>query len=127
MESAGTCRGLAKPIAPATFEWRGPNAAAIRTHLQPGDVVTVQVTYDRGWSAFVNGAPRAIERDGPGAGWWSMPACSGACDIRLVYDGDGKPDFAASAAIAVLLFSWMAGQAKTWKRGGSRGRLDAFT
>ncbi|MGD0497367.1 MAG: hypothetical protein ABSC23_02920 [Bryobacteraceae bacterium] len=99
---------LDNPAAPASFAWRGPNAAAIKADLQSGDVVSVQVTFDRGWRAFVNGAPRSIQPDGLGQ-MVVEPACSGACDIRLVYDGGWEAKLCRGAAVAVLLFlvGWM--------------------
>ncbi|MGD0497369.1 MAG: Holliday junction branch migration protein RuvA [Bryobacteraceae bacterium] len=94
---------LDNPDALASFTWRGPNVADIQADLPPGDVVSVQVTFDPGWRAFVNGSPRAVQRDGLGL-MFIDPACSGACDIRLVYDGGWEARLCRAAMIAVVLF-----------------------
>ena len=70
----------------AAFVWQDRHSARIQTQLQPGQAVSVQVTYTPGWHAMVNGAPQRVGHDGLGA-ILLEPECRGACEITLVYDG----------------------------------------
>jgi len=90
--------------APASFDWRDVNHAVIRARLAPGQVVSVQVTYDRGWRASVNGARRAIEKDGIGL-MAVRPDCIGDCEIALTYDGGWETKLCWAASILTLMGS----------------------
>ncbi len=89
---------------PATLHWEGNNRAVIQARLQPGEVVSAQITYHPGWHARVNGSEREIRPDG--IGLIALDAgCSGDC--RIVLDYDGGPELRtcrlASAAFSTLL------------------------
>src|ERR1051326_7841554 len=74
---------------PADLTWRNPNDALIKTTLHPGQVISVQTTYDKGWRATANGHPAEVSRDGLG-----LPIiqanCDGPCTIDFVFNGDRK-------------------------------------
>jgi hypothetical protein len=92
------------PAPSASFEWRGPNRADIRARPEPGQVVSTQVTYDPGWRASVNGAPREVYRDG--LGFMAVRAnCAGECQIELDYDGGLEAKLCRVASIGALLLS----------------------
>ncbi len=101
-EIASYVDALDHPVASASFEWRGPNEALIHARVLPGDALSVQVTYDKGWHAFVNGVPRKILYDGLQL-MVIDPACSGDCDVRLVYDGGWEAKLCRAACLATLL------------------------
>jgi hypothetical protein len=95
---------LDDPASSASFEWRGPNRAAIRARLEPGQVIATQVTYDPGWRASVNGATRAVYRDG--IGFMAVRAqCAGECEIELDYDGGIEAKLCRAASLGALLLS----------------------
>jgi hypothetical protein len=71
---------------PAKLQWITPSHGTIRTQMRPGDLLSVQVTYDPGWRAFVNGSERRVESDALGM-MIIRPDCTGVCAIDLRYDG----------------------------------------
>ena len=73
-------------LPPAAFAWRGPSAAAITADLRPEELLSVQVTYDQGWHAGVNGSPRRLWEDKLGQ-LVVEPGCTGPCTVRLAWDG----------------------------------------
>ncbi len=95
---------LDQPPAPASFTWRDPNHALIRAHLAPGQLVSVQVTYDPGWRASVSGARRVIEKDGIGL-MAVHPECAGDCEVALTYDGGWETRFCWVASVLMLVGS----------------------
>ena len=104
LELRGYVAALENPAASASFEWRGPNRAAIRARLEPGQVIATQVTYDPGWRASVNGATRAVYRDG--IGFMAVRAqCAGECEIELDYDGGIEAKLCRAASLGALLLS----------------------
>ena len=93
---------LDRPGASASFEWRGANQAAIRARLEPGEVVSTQITYDPGWRASVNGAARDVYGDG--FGLMAIRAnCAGDCRVDLVYDGGLEAKLCRAVSGAGLL------------------------
>jgi len=80
-------RALEDPSAPsATLSWHGNNHASIDARMNPGEVVSTQITWDPGWHARVNGMPRPVRRDGIGL-IAIDPGCVGDCRIDMEYDG----------------------------------------
>jgi hypothetical protein len=74
----------ALPVAALT--WATPSAAHISAILRPGQVLSVQTTYDIGWLASANGRPARVIKDG--LGLTAIQAdCNGQCDIDFVFDG----------------------------------------
>lgn len=101
--------------APATLSWDGDNKAVIQARLQPGEVVSAQITYSPGWHARANGAPRDIRPDGIGL-MAIDPRCTGECRIVLEYDGGAELRACriASAGFSALLI--IAFARRGWKR-----------
>jgi hypothetical protein len=79
--------------------WSGPNHGHIRTTLYPGQVLSIQSTYDKGWIASANGKPAGVTRDAIGLSV-VHPSCNGPCSIDFVFnDGVERQLFRA--------LSWM--------------------
>jgi hypothetical protein len=93
----------------ATFDWKNMSAAAIHTTLAPGQVVSVQETYERGWEAWANGRRQTVRGDGLGL-IVIEPDCTGPCDITLRYTGgiDAPLTWSLSAAamLGALVYAW---------------------
>lgn len=93
---------LDSPSAAATFEWRGSNRALIRAHLARGQVVSTQINYNPGWSAWVNSHKSSVGSDGIGLLAIS-PNCTGDCEITLEYDGGPEAKGCRTASLLMLL------------------------
>jgi len=78
--------GLDRNDGHAQMNWNGPNHASIQVELTKPEVVSVQVSWDPGWRASLNGAALAIHHDALGL-MVLEPNCEGRCAIDLVYDG----------------------------------------
>ena len=70
----------------ASFTWPSRHSAIIRAIVKAGQVLSIQVSYDDGWNARVNGIKKTIERDKIGQ-MVIDPGCTGPCEVDLVYDG----------------------------------------
>ena len=96
----------------ATFQWKGMSEAEIRATVERGQVVSVQITYDRGWEAYANGKRQPIRPDAIGL-MAIEPECDGPCEISLRYTGgtDGVVTRAMSVAamLVALAFGWLRG------------------
>lgn len=66
--------------------WPDPNHGHIDTTIHPGQVLSVQETYDKGWIATANGKPAPVTRDAIGLNVVHAD-CDGACSIDFVFDG----------------------------------------
>ena len=102
-------RDLGDPALPlATMNCTRPGDCVIRGEAGLDHVVFVQITYHRGWRAYVDGEQRPIREDGLGL-MVVQPQCSGPCEIRLVYDGGWEMSVAktAFAASNVLGLAWL--------------------
>ncbi len=86
----------------ASFTWHGASRATITASLRPEYVLSVQVTFDKGWTARVNGEPRPILADKLGQ-MIVEPRCSGPCAVDLVYDGGLEQQSARWLSGAALL------------------------
>jgi hypothetical protein len=89
-------------LPPADFRWTATNSARIAANLRPEHLLSVQVTFDRGWHASVNGAQRPIRGDTLGQ-IVVEPRCDGACVVDLVYDGGAETRLAYAASVLALL------------------------
>lgn len=94
---------------PATFRWRGTQAADIEAVVEPGQVISVQISYHSGWRATSNGRPARLFADGLGL-MVIEPACAGSCRVELVYDGGAEMKLARLARLLALsgLLVWPA-------------------
>jgi len=90
----------ARPL--ASLEWLDHETARIRAHLQPGDSLSVQIPWFRGWKAYSGGARRTITRDGLGF-MLIHPDCQNECEIRLRWTGPSDLPFAAGLSVAALV------------------------
>ncbi|MGA8578030.1 MAG: hypothetical protein WB579_05080, partial [Bryobacteraceae bacterium] len=88
-------------LPPADFRWTGTGAARITANLRPQHLLSVQVTFDEGWHASVNGAPRRIWSDKLGQ-IVIEPRCDGACAVDLVYNGGVEMRLARAASVTAL-------------------------
>ncbi len=82
---------LDNPALPAAdFRWRGGDmsagAATITGDLRPEQLLSVQIAWDKGWMAMVNG--RRVPMWGDRLGQIAIqPRCDGQCTVDLIYDG----------------------------------------
>jgi hypothetical protein len=67
-------------------KWDGTDRASIAARLGRGDVLSVQISWDPGWRASVNGADIPIDRDKLGL-MTLRPSCENGCTIDLLYTG----------------------------------------
>ena len=74
---------------PAEFHWRAPSAASVTADLRPGQILSVQMSWDKGWNASVDGRPVPIRGDKLGQ-VVVEPRCSGPCTVELNYDGGAE-------------------------------------
>ena len=80
------------------------HSATATADLAPGEVVSVQMAWRRGWRAIVNGRESPVLRDAIGL-MYIAPETPGPCRIEMTYDG-GAETFIARAAcglVALLL------------------------
>jgi hypothetical protein len=70
----------------ASLDWRSRHSARLTAKVPQGDVVSVQMTYAKGWRASIAGTPQQIREDGLGF-LVIEPDRSGLLIIDLVYDG----------------------------------------
>src|ERR1017187_2391558 len=76
-------------LPPAEFHWRAPSAASVTADLRPGQILSVQMSWDKGWNASVDGRPVPIRGDKLGQ-VVVEPRCSGPCTVELNYDGGAE-------------------------------------
>ena len=87
---------------PSTLRWSNSHEAHIQANVNPGQVISVQVTYAPGWHAKANGAPVPLHSDGLGL-IIAEPACHGPCSIDLVYDSPPESHYTAMAQLIAAL------------------------
>lgn len=68
------------------MKWRSRHSAIVSASIEPGQVLSVQISYHPGWSATVAGAPVRVYGDALGH-VVVEPGCDGPCTVELVYDG----------------------------------------
>jgi hypothetical protein len=75
----------------AEWHWIDNNHGRIQTSLNPGDVISLQITYHPGWKASAGGKAASITADGL-AQMVIHADCAGPCEVDLSYDGgwEGK-------------------------------------
>jgi hypothetical protein len=73
----------------ADFRWTSAHSAEIQSSLQPDQLLSVQITWDRGWHASVDGQPRRTWAD-PLGQMAVEPRCAGPCTVELSYDGGAE-------------------------------------
>jgi hypothetical protein len=89
----------------AEFQWTSIHSANINANLEPGQVLSVQMAWHKGWHATANGRPAPIFRDAIGL-MYIDPEISGPCRIEMVYDGGTEMRAARIiSALTVLLLA----------------------
>jgi hypothetical protein len=68
------------------FQWHGTGAAVITGNFKPEHILSVQIAWDKGWSARVRGEVRRVWQDKLGQ-MAVEPRCNGPCTVELAYDG----------------------------------------
>jgi hypothetical protein len=88
----------------AELTWRNPEHGRIRTIVEPGQVVSVQINFDPGWKASIGGRPVELRADGLGM-MVVDPHVSGECAIDLAFTGGTERliCFALSSMTALVL------------------------
>ena len=82
----------------ARFRWRGSSDAVITADLGPEQILSVQVSWDKGWRASAGG--RSVRVWGDKLGQMVIePRCSGPCTVELDYDGGAEGRWARGMAI----------------------------
>ncbi len=98
-------RALRDPaFPPASFRWTTAHSAVIHADLRPDHLLSVQITWDQGWSVWANGQPRGTRADALGQ-MVIEPRCSGPCTVELSYDGGAE----MRAAVWVSRLAWAGG------------------
>ena len=96
---------LENPAYPdAQFRWLSPGAASIGAPMQADQVLSVQVSWDKGWSAIANGRPASVRRDKLGL-IVVEPHCSGPCRVELRWDGGIEMLLARIACVLAALWT----------------------
>jgi hypothetical protein len=86
----------------ADFHWTTAHSADIATNLQPGQIVSVQMAWAKGWHGLVNGQSRPVLRDAIGL-MYIDPAISGPAKIQMFYDGGLEMRMARLISIVTAL------------------------
>jgi hypothetical protein len=73
-------------IPKADLQWDGRNRIRIHAVTEPGQVISIQVSYHPGWRALVNGNAAKLHTDGLGL-IWIEPGVGGPTDVDLTYAG----------------------------------------
>jgi hypothetical protein len=85
----------------AGFRWRSPSAATITADLRPEQILSVQVSWDKGWGASTGGKPVPVRGDKLGQ-VVIEPHCSGPCTVDLLYDGGAEGRWARAISRVAL-------------------------
>ena len=85
----------------AAFHWRAPGDAVIAADLKPEHILSVQITWDKGWKAYAGG--QRVHAWGDKLGQMVVePRCSGRCTVELKYDGGTEGTYARAIHRAAL-------------------------
>jgi hypothetical protein len=104
----------------ADFRWTNAHSAEIGANLEPGQVISVQMAWHKGWHATVNGRGMPVQRDAIGL-MYVDPHTSGDCRIAMVYDGGAEMRIAhAVSLITVLLLVGASMLSSSKRRTGPR-------
>jgi hypothetical protein len=85
----------------ATMTWNNLHEALIRAPMEAGRVISVQITYDEGWVALVNGREQPIRSDAIGQ-IVIEPDCVGSCEILLTYTGGWERTLARTFSLLAV-------------------------
>lgn len=98
---------MADAGAAAQWEWLTQSRARISAVLESGQLISTQITYDRGWRARANGATCRTRADGLGF-LVIEPPVAGPVRVDLKYTGGAEALATRAAAILALagLLAW---------------------
>jgi hypothetical protein len=88
--------------------WESPEHARIRAKIAPEQAISVQVTYDPGWTASATGHSPRVRSDQLGL-IIIEPNCSGDCTIDLQYTGglERRIGLILASVVGLLLLSML--------------------
>ncbi len=72
----------------AFIKWSGSSRAVIQADVPPGQIISLQVTYNRGWRATSQGGVCPTYADALGF-LVIQPKCAGACTVQLSWEEPG--------------------------------------
>jgi hypothetical protein len=77
--------------------------------MESGEVLSVQITYNPGWHALINGVRQPLRADGLGL-MVIEPSCHGPCTVDLIWDGGREARWTkwAQGIGLALCFLWPA-------------------
>lgn len=99
------------PAGQAEFSWLDNNRAKIKATLQKNEAIGIQVTYDPGWKAFINGCKVPLKKDVLGF-IFLEPENSGSMEIDLGYTRTGDVWLGYLITLATMIglgFYWQRG------------------
>jgi hypothetical protein len=96
----------------AALHWDSPDRGRIDAVVAPGQVVSVQITYDSGWIASSGGKQLTVRPDGLGM-IVIQPAAAGPCQIALEFTGGPQRKFLLGVSLTTLLGLCLWGVAAT--------------
>jgi hypothetical protein len=99
----------------ADFSWQDRNRIRIHANTQPGQILSVQVTYYPGWLARSDGRKLDLGPDGLGL-MWVRPARSGPCDIEMVYTGGWELRFCRWLSLLAIVGLLIVVPLRRWRR-----------
>jgi hypothetical protein len=99
----------------ARFRWVNQHQARIEADSRRGQVLSVQISYDPGWRASVNGVRKPVRADGIGL-MVVEPGCDGKCAVDLDWSGGRETRWTVRAQVLglVLCLAWPI--VGSWKR-----------
>jgi hypothetical protein len=74
---------------PLSFAWTSRHSAEIAGTVASSQLISVQITYHKGWHAAANDKPCHLFGDGLSQ-MVIEPGCNGSCSIHLSYDGGAE-------------------------------------
>jgi hypothetical protein len=89
-------------LPPATLTWANPERGRISTTVAPGQVVSLQINYDPGWQAWVDGRPLRVLRDRIGLTIID-PDRPGKCVIDVEFSGGTERRICSAVSLAAVV------------------------
>jgi hypothetical protein len=86
----------------AQLAWDNPERGRISATVGPGQVVSLQINYDPGWQAWVDGRPLRVLRDQIGL-TVIEPDRPGACVIDLEFSGGAERRICGAVSLAAVV------------------------
>ena len=117
---------IESPSAPrASMRWSGPNHAVIEADVPPGQVISLQVNYNRGWRATSQGVACPTYPDALGL-LVIRPRGTGPCVIQLSWSDTGlSVRWIAEATGLIAALAWAKAASNKSRRKGFWGATSA--